>query len=195
MSTLDKLNLNPSLSITEGNKSAKASASSSKHSAKMINEYEAFLKTYKSAQQAATTKKSNPITVSGHGMASAMKNQQKQQKSNLQISNVQHIPQSKPPSIPPYQQKSSTQNLQQKSSGQYLQQKSTAKVSYDFQKNIASSFLPSPTLSTSPFSHQTPPLAHSPHASSSPKTLQQKLAERKQQSAKSSAPKKPGKIY
>lgn len=61
----------------------------------------------------------------------------------------------------------------------------TAQVPYDFGKNIASSFgaipLASPTSSKSPFTHNTPPLAHSPSNISPTKTLQQKLAERKQQ--------------
>jgi len=64
----------------------------------------------------------------------------------------------------------------------------SAQLPYDFGKNIASSFsgipLSSPTLSKSPFAHQTPPLAHSPSSNISPqKTLQQKLAERKQQNS------------
>lgn len=62
----------------------------------------------------------------------------------------------------------------------------TAQIPYDFGKNIASSFsgipMTSPTLSKSPFTHHTPPLAHSPSTISPTKTLQQKLAERKQQS-------------
>lgn len=75
----------------------------------------------------------------------------------------------------------------------------SAQLSYDFGKNIASSLsgipLTPPTLSKSPFTHHTPPLVHSPSLStvSPTKTLQQKLAERKQQNQPQK--KKPGKLH
>lgn len=152
-SALGKFNLNPALSITPEGYKANAAMANSKSVSNMLKSYEEFLKSYPNTHQGivATSKKSSPVAVSGMS-TSAIK---QKQKSNLQIANVQHVPQKAKPS---------------------------AKVPYDFGKNIASSFMPTPNVSTSPFPMHTPPLAPpSPHTSSSPKTLQQKLAERKKQ--------------
>jgi hypothetical protein len=141
---------------------------------KMLSSYQEFLKNYSSAQtMGAVNKKSSPITVTGHGLG--------------------------------LQKSKSVTQVQSSSSGSSTKKlhSSTAKIPYDFGKNIASSFstlpMASPTLSSSPFSQHTPPLTPSPRGSvvvSPPKTLQQKLAERKQQNQQqksSSASKKPGK--
>jgi hypothetical protein len=173
MNALGKFSLNPALSITtDSPKSQQISKpttkqSTSKNPTDMHKSFEDFLKTYQNTQpgMVATNRKPAPVAVSGLGMASQVKQQQKNQKSSLQISSVHPKPSKSTPG---------------------------PKMPYDFGKNIASSFMPSamhsPTLSSSPFSHQTPPLTPSPHASPSPKTLQQKLAERKQQNQKSSIP-------
>lgn len=175
LGSLSKFNLNPSLSITperipQGNRN-------------MLTSYEDFLKSYQNSVQGVTSsakKSSSTSNVSSHssGINPSLLKQQKQ-KSVIQPS------------------ASSNKQQQQKS------QVSNAKIPYDFGKNIASSFgglpISSPTLSHSPFSQQTPPLTPSPSRASAvtspPKTLQQKLAERKQQNQqqKSSTAKKPGK--
>lgn len=132
-----------------------------KASTSMFKSYEEFLKSYPSTHQGIIATSKKSSPVAVSGMSSPVTKQK--QKSNLQIVSSQHVP---------------------------PKAKTSAKVPYDFGKNIASSFMP--TASTSPFSLLTPPLAPpSPHTSSSPKTLQQKLAERKQQNQqpKSSAKK------
>lgn len=160
---LGKFNLNPSLSITSEGLKATSSTKSKSSNANMLKSYEEFLKSYSNQGVIATNKKSSFTATSMSGASSSSMNtsKHKTQKSSLQISSVS-------------------------SAGVQVQKiKSSAKVPYDFGKNIASSFMPvtaAPTVS-SPFSHQTPPLPPpSPHAATpSPKTLQQKLAERKAQ--------------
>lgn len=172
LSALGKFSLNPALSITTDSPktptTSKASHSGvNKTPSEMHKSFEEFLRNYQSPQPSiASTKKSAPVTVSGLGMTAQAKQQHKQ-RSSLSMPGAQH--------------KSTKSNP-------------GPKLPYDFGKNIASSFMPSsssmhsPTLSSSPFSLHTPPLPTSPHAALSPKTLQQKLAERKQQHQKSSAP-------
>lgn len=135
--------------------------------------YQEFLKTYNPAKQnmMAVSKKSAPVNVSSS--ASLLK---------------------------PMKSKSTAQSLGQGQVKKTQSQPSlkSAQAPYDFGKNIASSFsglpMSSPTLSASPFSLNTPPLAQSPLSNVSPqKTLQQKLAERKQQNTQ--PPKKKQGMY
>lgn len=141
-------------------------------SSNMQGSYQDFLKNYAAQQSllATSTKKPAPSNVAS---SSSLLKPIKHKTSSSQLAG-----QSQP-------KKSHTQ-----------QSSKSVKLPYDFGKNIASSFsaipLSSPGLPKSPFSHQTPPLAHSPSSSnvSPQKTLQQKLAERKQQNSQQ---KKPGK--
>lgn len=142
--------------------------------ANMIESYQDFLKNYKvqtpPASLTAKTK-SSPINVSSvasTSTASLLKPQK--HKATSQLPGASQM------------KKSHTQPA--------LTTSKSAQLPYDFGKNIASSFsglpMSSPTLSKSPFAQHTPPLAHSPSLSniSPTKTLQQKLAERKQQNRK-----------
>lgn len=159
-------NVNPALSITPD-------AFTSSMKPDMQASYQAFLKNYSQQIPMAQTKKSSPINVSSSS-ASLLK--PSKHKSSSHTSGA-----SQP-------KKSHTQ--------QASSSKSVAQLPYDFGKNIASSFsghpMSSPTLSNSPFSQHTPPLASSPSLLnlSPQKTLQQKLAERKQQNQQQK--KKPG---
>ena len=152
----------------------------SRPSSNMEKSYYDFLKNYSPVQAPiASTKKSSPINVS---QSSLLKPSKHKAPSQLAAPN------------PP--KKSHTQTFSSSSSSASSSAKA-AQLSYDFSKNIASSFsgipLASPTLSKSPFSHNTPPLAHSPSTMSPTKTLQQKLAERKQQNQQQK--KKPGELH
>lgn len=175
MSSLGKYNLNPSLSITPETYSSTQNASR----LNMLQSYQEFLKAYPGNQPGATTgkKPSSSLSTSGHGITTSLLKQQK------------------PKNVSQTSSQSQPQQSQKKS------QVPNTKIPYDFGKNIASSFSghpmasPKPTHSSSPFQH-TPPLTPSPSSIvSPPKTLQQKLAERKQQNQqqKSNANKKPGK--
>lgn len=160
----NSFNVNSALSITPESfaSSKKASDMQASYQADMQASYQAFLKNYSQTAPIAATKKSSPINVSSSS-ASLLK---------------------------PTKHKSSSQLTGGTAKKSHMQQpsKSVAQLPYDFGKNIASSFsghpMSSPTLSSSPFSqHTTPPLANSPSLLnlSPQKTLQQKLAERKQQ--------------
>lgn len=175
-SILDNFNMSSSVSITpEGYPATNVSG--------MLSSYTDFLKNYPLQQQAlamgqggANNRKSAPATV--------VSSSSRSQKSKISMAPVQSLKKSMS-SVPSQQ---TTKPIQM--------------ASYDFGKNIASSFsglpMSSPTLSSSPYSQQhTPPLTPSPSLQVSPhKTLQQKLAERKQQNQKkpsnSSSGKKPG---
>lgn len=162
-----------SLSITP-----EAFSSSLTSNANMQASYHDFLKNYTQQQQQnamlLSKTKSSPINVSSSASTSSLLKPQKH-KSSMQ-------PQAPIPA--------------KKSHSQHSSSKTAAQIPYDFKKNIASSFsgipLSLPSQSKSPFTHNTPPLAHSPSVISPTKTLQQKLAERKQQS--SAQKKKAGKI-
>ena len=139
-------------------------------SSNMQGSYQDFLKNYTTPNALIAAKKSSSISVAP---------------SSSLLKPIKHKTSSQLPG-----------SSQPKKSSQ--QSSKSAQLPYDFGKNIASSFsgvpLSSPTLPKSPFAHQTPPLAHSPSSSniSPQKTLQQKLAERKQQN--SNQKKKPGKL-
>ncbi|XP_070506790.1 calcineurin-binding protein cabin-1-like [Chironomus tepperi] len=163
--SLGKYNLNPSLSITPETYSSTQNASR----LNMLQSYQEFLKSYPNTQQQQLPSKKAGLATVGHGATTSLLKQQK------------------------------SKNVSQPSSQQKKSQVPNTKIPYDFGKNIASSFSghpmasPKPTHSSSPFQH-TPPLTPSPSSIvSPPKTLQQKLAERKQQNQqqKSNANKKP----
>jgi calcineurin-binding protein cabin-1 len=203
---LSKFNLNPALSITpEGFSTAQSNRSSSSSStaalsnaaatANMMKSYEEFLKNYSPSKNFPSSLTSSPT---GHQQQSGSSKKQHHASNlnyNASMSSKQQSKQSKATS-----QMSSMQSSGSKSQPKSSQSaSSSAKVPYDFGKNIASSFIgnpsASPVLSHSPFSHQTPPLTPSPslsqsrpsssnhgsNSNSGQKTLQQKMMERKQQ--------------
>lgn len=186
----NKANRNPDKSKTPKEKSAasaynrqssititpEAFSSSLATKSNMQASYHDFLKNYTAAQSVlAATKKSLPINVaSTSSLLKPIKH-----KSSSQMSGLSQAKKS-----------NSQQSSSSSSSSKAVQ------LPYDFGQKIASSFsgipISSPTLSKSPFTQHTPPLANSPSllSLSPPKTLQQKLAERKQQNQQQK--KKPG---
>lgn len=166
LTSLSKYNLNPSLSITpEGFSSANSRSASN-----MLQSYQEFLKSYPATQSNMPSKKPSTNISSGHGIGTSLLKQQKTKISTLPTASNQS--QKKP--LP------------------------STKIPYDFSKNIASNFsghsTSSPKPAHSPYTQNTPPLPPSPSlAVSPPKTLQQKLAERKQQNQQQKSSKKPGK--